>query len=777
MKQVRMIIFLIFFFLTAYAASGDTVKSKFINTHNNPISINVEYYDGSDDKTTIRQLILEPGSLYVPGKNSNGYVYKKYALMPQLAEELIRRESAKEVYLTTKISTKDERLSFAEKLYSDLSSSRMPEDWISKNVKEYQDLLSNKKNRLDKLLEKNQERGNWDFAVNDLKKDVASLLEIEDDAFAKLSDPMADPDKDGLINREELRSNKNPLIKDTVVFSPANIEIVNGGGSVLTGRFAIINLTDTNAVYRFSLDGNVMDKRFCPKLICLNMPNLKPEENTTYSLSFEPKQTIEFLLLFDKGFMPTSIEDNYSLSIFNNGTAKLFSTDDYGIKLDKPILLNPKDGQCITSLKNFTFSWKSGDKFARKDWMVPNYYLPEFHMIDGNIDNSAFNFLISEDEFAKIDKGWEDRVPPGIYVWRVVKQTDFSNPVSSDWGWFAIGEEIFTNNKIESSEGSNHETINNDEIYEVVVGKEFDFPIYGSSNFSKSKFEQPLPKGFKYFRDDNGIWHLNIKAEQAGISTNMLYSTKNGKPVRTKHYFVVRNSKNKNVSRSFYDLVNSNIVHEAYVNVPFKYEEISFFNEFFRKERMVLNNEAKIENLRSLPDGLKGERESDGKYTITGTPSKAGDFIVPFKIISNGISSEETHVFKIKDIGEPKIKAFVPEKPKIRTKFWVGKNGEVKHYLKVGDKLDYCFHWDKKEYSIDYERFRNNSSISVIGDNPPGITIGNIPFSAKSPMAKKYQTAKGFVGTPLKEGCYTNYLRVVEMNQVTTNRHIFYISQ
>ena len=68
---------------------AEAQSKDYFNQSHVPVALTVPYYDQSDNALTNLDIILQPGDVYQPSDHGNGFLYKKYGLMPDMASNYI----------------------------------------------------------------------------------------------------------------------------------------------------------------------------------------------------------------------------------------------------------------------------------------------------------------------------------------------------------------------------------------------------------------------------------------------------------------------------------------------------------------------------------------------------------------------------------------------------------------------------------------------------------------------------------------------------------------
>ncbi len=764
--------------------------SSYINEYNVPVGIRVPYYNGKNPIAKHIDIVLQPGDLYKGKAGKNGYVYEQYGLMPRLAEELIKNNSTN-VIVSWGLDRRSEDEEY-NNFINGLTSENMPDWWITS----YKDKYFKERAGAEKEMEKNADKtnsANLYYANLELQKKyygqavrLYSFLTNVQNRIDDLSDPNSDPDKDGLDNRTEYYSGSNPWKESGIVCFPKYLQIIPDGGQMVTGCFYIANRSQSNLFCDFENEFiSRQDNRYRPYLFD------ERGKSVDRGMNVPGQSTNKVFCLIKEEFFPRCFYGSYniSISVTNNpiGTINIYTPGNYSHPLQKPTNLSPKAGYCIEPGERVLCSWKDEWNNKNQPNQTPNDYklqvigLKKRFPLSFSIEEKKPILLIDKDDWLY------HRPEPGNYIWRVNKQTRFSNPVSSDWSWFNIGREVAPQKaRVYGSDEARVFGRNEARVITATVGEKYDLPIQMHSA-SNSRFLKPLLKNQEvYYKTNFNSFYVAGVFEKTGVYSNMWLNI-NKKSGTNEHLyvFIVRNpSEDKNV-RSFYYLEDKTIVHELFVNVPFEYKERQFFETFSKKKDLIWNGDLKMEFGEALPEGLSVSRTEDGEdLEIKGIPSTAGTFKIDLAFSNGKRHAKEQHVFRIKDIGEPPFefekRLYVPKKKRKRTDFLIveGKN-IVNHYSYVGIDFKYpiyCETYPRYNWVDDYWRFVRDVKIKVIGDPAPGLKVGDIPFCTNF-VTNAETTALGFFGKPTQAGKFTNMVVLAEKDLVITNEHIFSIKQ
>ncbi|MBQ7554864.1 hypothetical protein IJS98_00205 [bacterium] len=560
-----------------------------------------------------------------------------------------------------------------EKHLEELKSEKMPKDWVELYREEIPGKLDYFERTIKNYLEW-QAKGS--YVERELKKarsDLAfyqSIRHRTDD----LEDPASDPDQDGLDNRTEYARGTHPLLKDYVSAYPKYYEVVYDHSPVVTGTFYLVNTFNKSV----TVDWDNLLSRFSD-FYKLNISiNGQPAPEI---INLPPASTNRLDCFFNAEAFPRFFDEAYKIDFFDitnefdnaQFSVRFHTYEDNSRPLISPKIVKPENGSLYSCNDEIAFSWEEPEgKAMKKDRNERMHYKLQFidpFGVKGERDVSK-----SGNAFVKRHQNFKaNELEPGTYFWRANKQDRFHAPVSSDWGWLAIGREIAPEKP--KGKGSDQACVqghNGAEVVFATVGKKYDLPIQMRSNLN-SHFLKSLLENQEVFFQSNGAYNPNcfhIKGvfEKAGVHTNIwLNINSKGETNEVTFIFLVHNpSEEKNV-RSFYHLPDKTIVHELFVNVPFEYKERKFFEAFSKKDDLIWDENLKMEFSEALPEGLSVNLIEKGEdLEVKGIPLTAGIFKIDL-VFSNGTRQlEERHVFKIKDIGEPPFefekKIYIPRK-------------------------------------------------------------------------------------------------------------------
>ena len=784
--------------------------SSITNMYSAPIGIKVPYYRGINPIPRNIIIVLQPGDFYKGKIGKNGYIYEQYGLMPGIAEKLIQNNSTNVIVSYSLDRTKEDES--YKKFVAGLTSSSMPDWWVTecqeryfKEIREAERALEDNSKKIRSTISLYDDKKLYKKYYNQALHSYSFLTNIQN-RINELSATNSDPDKDGLDNVTEYYCGSNPWKESGIVSYPKYLQLIPDGSPMVTGCFYIANRSPSNLFCKFdNALIRIQDGRYRPFLFD------EYGKSIDGGMDVPGQSTNKVFCLIKDEYFPRCFYGGYdiSISVTNNliGEIILYTPGNYSHPLKQPINLLPQAGYRVEPGERILCNWedewdKKWDNKSRDylNYQIPNDYqlqvigLQKKFPLTLHIEEKKPILLIEKDDWLNFV------IEPGIYLWRVNKQTCFSNPISSEWSWFSIGREVAP---------EKGKALGNDNAWKNYYGqvifvyafakKPYDLPMGSYQARESSRFLEPLMKNQILYRT-NESFRIKGVFSKPGVYTNTwLDISSDGKTNDIRQYFIVRNPAEKKNVRSYYYLKDKTIVHELFVNVPFQYKERQFFENFSKTEDLVWDKNLTMQFDTSLPKGLNLKKTEDGEdLEIMGVPLKAGDFKTCL-VFSNGKSEvKEKHIFKIKDIGEPCLE---PEK-KFKTMYkkfsssCVTRNRGVFHSSYVGLPMTYCFYRELKERPHDYIYYISNCTVKVIGKLPEGIVVTNLPLTAEeeysnfmpeenSPFRKMFdkfyrdrdKVWYGFTGTPIEAGTFTNLLVFTEPGNVFTNRHIFIIKK
>lgn len=642
-SNINWLILKIILTIMAINVFADISSCDFLNTCELPVVLTVPYYKNNSEEPQEYEIVLQHGDFYQSSKIYNGYIYEKYGLMPEIAKKTMETLSGNIPSLY--FSPKEELVDY-EKIEKGLFSAQMPNWWIEKamrnlemNRKSYMAAIENlrlEKERLEAIKpdvedvfakkDFSESYSNYICAASRQVSRFSYVTNITEKKIKLLANPEADVDDDGLNNRDELRCGTCPTKPDCVAICPNKIKITPNGNEIITNIFQVRNLTKTNVCCK--LIPYSIDEKFTPTIEGVNIRTVT-NASKEIEFSLDAKVSAQFLLLCRSEHLPYRLPYDFNIDLYTDdsyqASLRPFVINNQSVSLEAPVIVSPKDGECLPNLRNVKFVFDSKDEDrshyqnktgAADDSLTVKAFIYDmngkdmrkdirFSLAASHLCNS--DTLSSNKEYFFVKDSVCDFIPSGNYIWRLVKQNAYSNAITSDWRWFSIG---------------------------VPIGPESE----------KSPNESC---------DDQNM----------------------------------ANAEKKPANSSYYHVNKRSVIHELIVNVPFEYYAKDFYSNFEGKNGPKLDEDVKAEFSGNLPEGLSGQRVS-GDFKITGVPGKAGIYTNYFVVYNDDNTVKERHVFKITDIGEPAPKKEPEDKHQISF-LATHKPNLVIHKMKVGKKDKY----------------------------------------------------------------------------------------
>ena len=664
--------------LCAHAAfSAELGENDFLNNYEVPVLIKVPYYEKGASKPRPYDLILQPGDLYKSRPGKNGLVYEKYGFIEKTFSEFINKERPAPVVKALDIRDKINKR--YEKYLEGLKSEKMPEDW----VKEHRFWFSNEVKNIDyKIKDQIEWNKNGDQGEERLKRLERSKAFFESirSRIDDLEVPSSDPDKDGLDNRTEFARGTNPYLKDYVSAYPMYYEVVYDYSPVVTGTFYIVNSFKKPLNVKWSNGLNHSSDFYK-----LNI-NYNGQPIPQKSITLPPASTNRLDCFFNAEAFPRFFDEAYRINFddvtneYGNAylTVQFHTYEDNSQPLTSPDIAKPDKGSMFSRKDEVTFRWTEPEgKEMINDRHERIGYKLQF--IDPFGKNGERDVSPGGNSIVKKHQNFKPNdLNPGTYFWRVNKQDRFHDPVSSFWSWFAVGKDIDTPPEEKRYyDNTSSGRYNMSEMIFAIVGKEYKLCMGSHWSTKDSRFLMPLMKkdqeiffetfgGTNKYGAPNGAWYVKGTFDRPGIYSNIWFNIDyNGKTNVYPTYFIVRNPASQKDPRTYYDAEGKYVVHELFKNVTFSFKEKEYFNSLTRKEGFEWGDISNKEFDPPLPEGLKTEDASDGDWEIKGFPTVSGVFTNAFIFSSGENTASETHIFRIKDIGEP-----IPEVEKtLKTRF------------------------------------------------------------------------------------------------------------
>ena len=567
--------------LTGINVHGDLIHTNYINREDFPVKITVPYYSSSNGSAVPLEIELQKGDMYEARDGRNGVVYPKYAVLPDSLTNLLPKYDY--------YRYDENRLDLIKKLenierFADID--KIPADIVDLQIRlfntcftdifyrrdNYMSLSSYEKKVLDKTI----------LVTNNLKR-----------LCNDLSDPSLDPDEDGFNNAKEAECNTNPLIYNELAICPYRFRVDPQDNAIVTSFFSVINNSSTNYQVYLKI-GDHSNDLYKPRLLFLKTGyetksfdevlsfNISPGSEEKVGFLAETELLPNYLLTSIRCFIerdcPSISKSLYDL-IGENERKKLGSDSIYVEKHMnigeiypvlvnhecplpiKPIITSPADGVRFSSIKEINFRWKDSGTRNKCDGDKASLFAKVYWYDEKNKKIKPCNFIqnISNARAkVKIDADFYEFYVPGIFFWRVGKETESKCVAYSKWNWFVIGKEVapidkvtlklkkdVVIHKIVLPESKRDYFYWNYDFCNDYINLEEKLPYFGKQPF-KMHFIEPIPEGivqkvpesiyFYPFYIETSTNYLPI----AGVYTNHLVVS-NGQTVLTnKHIFIIK---------------------------------------------------------------------------------------------------------------------------------------------------------------------------------------------------------------------------------------------
>ena len=660
----------------AHAAfSAELGENDYLNNYEVPVLIKVPYYEKGASKPRPYDLILQPGDLYKSRPGKNGLVYEKFGLIEKTFSEFINKERPAPVVKALDIRDKINKR--YEKYLEGLKSEKMPEDWVKQYRNYFSDEQQNIEYKIKDQLEYKKTNSHNEERLKNLEK-AKVFFEGISSRIDGLEDPTADPDKDGLDNRTEFARGTNPFLKNYFSAYPMYYEVVYDYSPVVTGTFYLVNSFKKPIKVRWCNGLNRLSDFYK-----LNI-NLNGQPAPQEIITLPPVSTNRLDCFFNAEAFPRFFDEAYRIDFYDftneyeraHLAVQFHTYEDNSQPLTSPDITEPGKGSLFSVNDKLTFRWTEpegkemiNDRHERIGYKLQ--FIDPFGKNGERDVSPGGNSTVKKHQNFKADE-----LNPGTYFWRVNKQDRFHAPVSSFWSWFAVGREIDVPPKIDEDyyryrDRTDGYYCNDATIVYAVIGKEYKMTI-GYSATKDSRFLLPLMENNQEVyceensRTSDFTWYVKGKFDSPGLYTNIWLNIRSsGLTNVCPTYFIVRNPASKKDPRTYYDAEGKYVVHELFKNVSFSFKEKEYFNSLTRKEGFEWGDISNKEFDPPLPEGLKADDASDGDLEIKGFPTVSGVFTNAFIFSSGENTASETHIFRIKDIGEP-----IPEVEKtLKTRF------------------------------------------------------------------------------------------------------------
>ncbi len=776
-------VFLFAMFAVQLVPAVELGENDYLNEHDLPVVIEVPYYEKGSKEEQPLELVLQPGDLYKGRNGQNALIYEKYGLVEKTLAEFVKKERPAPVVNWRDGRPADDKA--YEKYLAGLKTEKMPEDWVKRYRSYYSDELENIEYKIKDQLEWKKTNAHDEKKLKKLEKDKAFFQSISS-RIDDLEDPASDPDQDGLDNRTEYARGTNPFLKDYVSAYPMYYEVVYDHSPVVTGTFYLVNSFSAPFTVKWS-NGLNAGSDFYKLNIDLNG---QPAPQMTMTLP--PVSTNRLDCYFSAEAFPRYFDDAYEIYFYD--VTNEYETARFGVRfhtyednsqpLTSPEITEPKKGSLFTVNDKLTLRWiePEGKKMISDRRERINY---KIQLIDPFGKDGEKDVSKGGNAFVKKHQNFKaNDFKPGTYFWRVNKQDRFHVPVGSSWSWFAVGKEmakpilpIKGDSRLRCDFYLKSGDANRHYVFDLTKGLPFKHDVFGKEG---SHFRSPLPEGLSYVprEDDKNRSLISGTPEKVGRYTNLFVCVCNrydGKDIiETQRFiFVVHNDRNKCLSESFYNATKKAVVHDLTVMIPFEYAAKSIHDEFYCQGGPALNENTDAGFLYPLPDGLEGKRAENGDYVISGTPLKGGCLTNVFTVKCGTVSSEERHIFRIQDLGEP-----VPEEKRkfteSKTYFWTSNYEEVKHKCFFDVSVNYFLKYDTPK--IGWNDFVKEGKFELLGELPKGLRI-DMCDPPPSMDTNKFHATWAICGKPLEAGVFTNYIQYTEGEKVRKVRHVFRIKE
>lgn len=787
MKLVRLLLII----TCALFISAWIMSDSYLNSHKIPVAIKTSGwipFFGDDSESMI---VLQEGDLY-----DDGYVYEKYGLIDDINKEFAEQniKPSRTPYKEINKQLEEE----CDEFQAAIDNKTLPDNWKCYYRGSYENQCAKLLQKIDIL--KSSRQSNDEKKTKHLKAEYAFYTNRFSDPkiFEKISDPDFDMDKDGLSNLEEFYSDSDPMVKNSVVIYPTRVKLIAYGSAVCTGVFYVANLTATNISFHLENNYRSSDDRYAPKIVPVDA-KFGLSKNGLMFINMPPASKQKFLYLLDSKYLPYCFSTSYGVTAcFNNNSTW---SDDYighinfymfgnkGHEITKATDLHPKSGSKLQQDNSLYFRWRSGEKNVSIKRAYEIRYVIQFYNVNKKM---SFDYFCFTNTWFAPEKNDLNTFSPGLYFWRVIKQDAFSAPFCTDWNWFSIGKKAkdYTSDQNRKKKIFEPKSKSNCGImyYELYKDVPFDLDICSGKESEKQPLVLKLPKDFEIVFFDN-YWHLKGTPHEIGRWTNVWFRVRPEMTFTNKCIFSVYDQTIEDLSCSYYNLEKAAVVHDLTVGHQFEYFLDTCFDILEKDDASDLCKDYSVKISPKLPDGLNLKRTGE-KYNISGIPKIDGVFDVEI-IYEKARRLKENHVFNIKTSKNPKpivysedwVSVYLSEEPWGSYQYFTVyfKTGMVRHILsnkkdvRYPISLDYLAYGKKPVMLNSYESFfgtkrrafkkhdEEQTKVELLSPLPGGIEL-------KKENDKYYLDC-----APVSLGSFTNHIRIVSMEGVYTNMHIYRI--
>ncbi len=786
-KFLIYIFFLLFSLIFTSYAEDEKEIDEYLNDCSEAVVVAVPFYSNAPKNRQNINVVLQPGDLYRSNGIQNGCIYEKFGKIPEILTNLVEIEDKFNSFLEEEEGKKVKNDDL-KKRKAYFSSNTMPEDWCKRKIDEF----NNSKSDLEfKISDFEDEK-----ILRSLKNEYASLTNINEETIRLISVPLQDLDGDGVDNISEYLDDSNPLLKDNIRLSPFAIELTYESNAILTGKFSVSNLSTTNSECTLVLYSRIKGEKFRPELKCIGSIESRTNRFGRLVIDLAPKQTADFVVLFNTKYLPKFLYDFYSVTVYwghgLNKTAYFYISDPITGKTESVTNLSPPNQKLFFNPSILKFSWSDNDELSN------NYTIQIIEFRNG-FEEKSFNYTICEsNNAAEVTSGSMSSFSPGIYFWRVIKTSFNSLPTPSCWNSFLIGKEVSRTEK-------KHTTVFKGNILggrqqDWRVGERKEICLATIKDCVKANYVLPLPKGLSLIHSKGDkSWIISGTPSAAGRYTNTFVMTSSsGKTLKETHIISVYNQPNEVCSLCFYHVNDKEVFYELTVNTNFSCHVKTYFNRFSAKDdNGKIKIGSKVAFKDKLPDGLSFKDDGDD-YLIYGIPKKEGVFTNFLTVVNGDNISQERHVFRIKNINEPlpienKIKSgaslpFIPfPGPPMFVNFSPNK---IKHTYNKGMGYKYDVRFDiaatvdnsiKFLMYIKNEKYRDDNYLSM-ASGKDGYKFkekqleANFIYPLRNDIKLKKEDDNYYIYCyPETFLNYTNYLVIRNTEMTYTNMHIFQV--